>query len=120
MDLKGVEVERVGGTLNLLFVAHALRLMPDRVMEELRSGPWPEPYCGVCRALDKLTPEELQTEHLWMAANFILDYHDEPIRLQSHAKFRYYQPDSYYRCLAVYELARRLDDERIQDGPRPR
>lgn len=84
----------------------AVGALPLGIREALAEGAWPEPMCGVCRALD--TPES--REEIFVDADMvricleIVDWHDEPLK----TGYRWQGgPEQYKRCQALYEAARR-------------
>lgn len=67
-----------------------------RAWELLAEGPWPEPHCGVCRALLDLY------ELPGVAA--VIDYHDTPFR-RHHGTTHYREGHEVYaRCLQIYRV----------------
>lgn len=74
-----------------------LSFLPARALEELRAGPWPEPHCGVCRALENLTSSG--------PAGHLLDYHDTPFRRHLETTHRVEGREVYARCCRIYRAA---------------
>jgi hypothetical protein len=74
-----------------------VRFLPLPILRELSHGAWPEPHCGVCRALED--KRYLRNRIVCV----VLDWHDTPFREMSS---RYRAGKKVYeRCLKVYELA---------------
>jgi hypothetical protein len=86
-DLEPAEVERFVGFL------------PESARSLLAEGPWPEPHCGVCRAIDI---EQLRSSG---PAATLLDWHDTPFRRNFKTTHWREGKEVYARCLAVYRAA---------------
>jgi hypothetical protein len=71
-----------------------LTFIPDEARALLAEGPWPEPHCGVCRAL--LDLEDIP------GAVAVMDFHDTPFR--RHFGTHHYREghEVFERCLQVY------------------
>jgi hypothetical protein len=61
----------------------------------LAEGPWPEPMCGVCRAL-----EDLYGEYPGVAA--VIDFHDTPFRRRFGTAHYREGREVFARCLQIY------------------
>lgn len=83
----------------------AIDALPMSVREKLAEGEWPEPHCGVCRALDSPeTREDIYTdaETVRIGLEVVL-WHDEPLK----RGYRWQGGgEQYERCQAIYAAAR--------------
>lgn len=86
-------------------VVAAVNALPTNVREALAEGEWPEPHCGVCRALDSPgTREDLfrDVDTVRIAMEVVL-WHDEPLK----TGYRWQGgPEQYARCQVIYATAR--------------
>lgn len=103
------EDEGLGHYDHLISNSDELRLLvgylPTPVLEQLANdGAWPEPYCGVCRALEN---KRYLRNRILCA---VLDWHDTPYR-EGEARWRAGKK-VYERCMKLYELAREIMEER--------
>lgn len=87
-------------------MAEAVARLPSEVLQELSEGPWPEPFCGVCRALEKVVVSEVVDFTLYRDVMLIVDWHDEPLRRRRGRYDSSLGEETYYRCLAVYAAAK--------------
>lgn len=80
--------------------------LPEGVRRRLAEGPWPEPHCGVCRAMDNSEEREgvLGDELTLERALVILDWHDEPLQHGPRWKMG---EQVYERCMVIYAAAKR-------------
>lgn len=86
-------------------VQRAIDALPMSVREKLAEGEWPEPYCGVCRALDALeTREDIYTDaETVRIALEVIYWHDEPLK----RGYRWQGGEEQYeRCQRIYAAAR--------------
>lgn len=96
--------------------------LPDDVRAALAEGPWPEPFCGVCRALDDRAvvpiedPVEIGTPVADLPADWpasakaaweLLEWHDAPFRPKDGHQSRHYREGKvvFARCQAIYRAA---------------
>lgn len=102
-------------------VARLVSVCPDELLERWAAGPWPEPFCGVCRALDELYghcyngwPEDNKLARVVVS---LVLYHEAPMKVTFDADpWRARSAAgrwTYRRCVRIYEaaaeeLARRL------------
>lgn len=82
-------------TMSDVEIRFNLNFIPDEARALLAEGPWPEPMCGVCRAI-----EHLYDEQPGVAA--VIDFHDTPFR--RHFGTHHYREghEVFARCLQVY------------------
>lgn len=74
-----------------------ISFLPQRTRDMLAEGPWPEPFCGVCRALEEFTVSG--------AAGALIDYHDTPFRRNGDTTHWREGHEVYARCLEIYRAA---------------
>lgn len=78
--------------------------LPNELLVRWAEGPLPEPHCNICRSVGALTEKHLDDDKVFNAVQVVVDWHDEPLGKQ----VRYYSPETYHRCLWVYQHARAL------------
>lgn len=88
-------------------MVEAVTHLPRAVIDDLAEGPWPEPFCGVCRALGKINnPVALADDEVYEAALLVAEFHDEPLTRRKERYESGLGKECYYRCLAVYAAAK--------------
>lgn len=85
-------------------MAMACGLLCEETLLKLAYGEWPEPHCGVCRALP--SGPEWGTPSLPGPAWIVSDYHDAPRRERRDLPKSERGRLDYLRCLEIYEAAR--------------
>lgn len=78
--------------------------LPSDVLAKLAEGAWPEPHCGVCRAL--MTAEVTALDGVsFTAAVLVHDYHSGPLSERPDLPAFKRGRLAYERCLEIYRLA---------------
>lgn len=94
--LSAIELTHIGG------VEGAVAMLPTSLRAKLAEGPWPEPHCGICRALDN---DDTLGRHA-TPAMLLLGYHDEPLGWLAAGMTRVAKNRAVYEhCLRIYRAA---------------
>jgi hypothetical protein len=100
-------------TLKVMILPEVMK-MPRELLAVWAEGAWPEPFCGVCRGMDKPWGAEgwPDEDALYYAVKAIVEWHDAPMRKTN-------ENDPYkvranggrltmLRCRAIYDAAREV------------